>query len=122
MTVPIRPHLCPARLIIERTRNATVVLPFVPVTARLVSFAAGLPFAACARIAGTSAVSSTTTYSYCVLRVLFADDMSRAVGDGLRDKIVAVAGCALDGYENIAFPDGARIYTNTGRFAGRNQF
>ncbi len=52
MTVLIKPHLWPARLIIERTRKATVVFPFVPVTARLVSFEAGLPLAACARMAG----------------------------------------------------------------------
>jgi len=71
--VLMRPHFFPALLITERTRKATVVLPFVPVTARLVSFEAGLPREVCARTAAAVAESSTVTtsaffvlYGFCV--------------------------------------------------------
>ena len=63
----MRPHFWPVFCMQERTRYATVVLPFVPVTARLVSFDAGFPKLVCASMAAAFAGSSTGTNSHLSL-------------------------------------------------------
>ncbi len=53
---------------------------------------------------------------------MFANDVPRAVGGGLGDEIVAVAGSALDGYEDVTIGDRTRIDANARTVARRNQF
>jgi hypothetical protein len=60
-TVPSRPHRIPAASRISRTRNAVVVLPFVPVTATTRSSAVGSPQKRAASGAIAARASATTT-------------------------------------------------------------
>ena len=112
----------------ERTRNATVVFPFVPVTARFVSFEAGLPLLAWASKAAARAESLTIIIS--MVRALdasmtrlaiLANDVFSAVGNRLVDKVMAVINGAFNGYEDIAGFYKARINTNIRRFARGNK-
>ena len=82
----------------ERTRKVIVVLPLVPVTARFVSRAPGLPWAAWASRPAAIAGFSTGMSTACPPDRTgpgwsgpAADDVLRSAGNGLADEVVPVA-------------------------------